>query len=90
MLLFVHLTVSLTDNFDVDICRVLPSRVSDHNRVDSLVLPLGSLDGEDAVALGGLHADPPVSFSKDLTTTSREKLLDLLVTFLFVRCLCCT
>lgn len=72
----------LTDNFDIDVCRVLPSRVSDHDRVDSLVLPVRSLDGEDTVALGGFHMDPPVSLSKDLTRTIREELLDLLVSLL--------
>lgn len=56
----------LTNNFHVDICSVFPSRVSNHDRVDSLVLPLGPLDGEDTVALGGFDVDPAVSLCDDL------------------------
>ena len=56
----------LTNNFHVDICSVLPCRVSHHNRVDALVLPLSALDGEDTVALGGVNMDPAVSLCDDL------------------------
>lgn len=49
-----------TDNFHIDICSVLPSRVSNHNRVDPLVLPLSALDGEDTVSFGSFHVNPPV------------------------------
>lgn len=56
----------LTDNFHIDIRSVLPSWVSNHDRVDSLVLPLGPLDGEDTVPLGGLYMDPTVSLRDDL------------------------
>lgn len=56
----------LTNNFHIDICSVFPSRVSNHNRVDSLVLPLGPLYGEDTVSFCGFDMDPAVSLCDDL------------------------
>lgn len=58
--------VQLTHNFHIYVCSVLPSCISNHNRVDSLVLPLGPLNGEDAVTFGGLHVDPAVSLGDHL------------------------
>lgn len=56
----------LTHNFHVYVRSVLSSRISNHNRVDPLVLPLGPLNGEDAVTFGGLHVDPAVSLCDHL------------------------
>lgn len=55
-----------TDDFHMNIGRVLSSRVPDHHRVHALVLSLGPFDGEHTVAFAGLHVGPAVSLSDDL------------------------
>jgi len=45
---------------------VLPHGVLHRDHVDTLVLPLGPLDGEDAAVLGGLHSDPALCFTQQL------------------------
>lgn len=67
----------LTDNFHIDICSVLPSRVPNHNRVDSLVLPLSPLDGEDTVPIGGFNMDPTVSLWDDLDNENQSRVTGL-------------
>lgn len=63
---FREIKLCLTHNFHIYVCSVLSSQVSNHDRVDSLVLPLGPLDGEDAVTFGGLYVNPAVSIRNDL------------------------
>lgn len=62
----------LTNNFHIDIRSVLPGRVSNHNRVGSLVPPLGPLDGEDAVSMVGFDMDPAVSVCEDLRNENQS------------------
>lgn len=63
----------LTNNFHVDICSVFSSRVSNHNGIDPLILPLRPLDGEDAVSLGGFNMDSGISLCDNLQHTIRTK-----------------
>ena len=66
----------LTHDFHIDICSVLPGGVSNHNRVHSLVLPLGTLKGEDTVSFGGFNMDSTVSLCDDLWERERAQLLN--------------
>lgn len=79
----------LTDNFHVDICCIFPSRVSNHNRVDSLILPFSTLNSEDAVALGGFHMDPTISLCDDLHEDNHES-YSIILSKVFLGNLCCT
>lgn len=51
---------ALTYDFDSNISGVLSRRIPHDDGVHALVLPLRPLNGEDAVALCGLHVDTPV------------------------------
>lgn len=62
----ISLSVYLTNDFHVDISGVLSCSVSNHNRVDSFVLPLGTFDGKDTVSLGGFYVDPTVCLCEHL------------------------
>lgn len=79
----------LTDNFHVDICCIFPSRVSNHNRVDSLILPFSTLNSEDTVALGGFHMDPTISLCDDLHEDNHQSFSIILSKVAFGN-LCCT
>lgn len=50
----------------MDVCCVLPCRVTDHHRVDPLILPLSPFNGEDTVAFTGFNVDPAISLCEDL------------------------
>lgn len=61
----------LTNNLHVDVGSIFSSRIANHNRIDSLVLPLSPLNGEDTVASGALHMDPAVALCDHLEQQNR-------------------